>query len=101
MDIQQILSDLRTRRGRLDQAIYVLEGLAPKRGPGKPGRTSAQPAGKRRRMSAKARKRIGEAKRRWWAERKAGRKRPHISAAGRKRLSELMKKRWAERKKKK
>lgn len=57
-------------------------------------------------MSAAARKRIGAAKKAWWAKRKGqtapkkpAQKRPHISAAGRKRLSQLMKARWAERKK--
>lgn len=102
MNLQQILSELRSQRGRLEQAIAALEGLTPRRGPGRPPKSAREP----RTMSAAARKRIGAAKKAWWAKRKGqtapkkpAQKRPHISAAGRKRLSQLMKARWAERKK--
>jgi hypothetical protein len=96
MNIAQILSALQSQRSRLDQAITALEGLRPKRGgPTKATSSSLKP----RTMSRAARQRIAEAKRKWWAEKKASRKRPHITAAGRKRLSALMKARWAEKKK--
>jgi len=65
MDIQQILSDLRSERERIDNAIRALEG-------GKTGRRPGRPAGsgKRRTMSASARKRISEMMKLRWAERK-------------------------------
>lgn len=96
MNLRQILSDLNDQRNRLDQAIAALEGRAPRRG--RPAKNASFPR-KMRTMSVAARKRIGEAKRKWWAKQKAARKKPHVSAAARKRLSEMMKKRWAERKK--
>jgi hypothetical protein len=96
MNLQQILSDLNEQRSRLDQAIAALEGQGPRRG--RPARNTSS-ARKTRTMSPAARRRIGEAKRKWWASKKAARKKPQISAAGRKRLSALMKARWAERKK--
>jgi hypothetical protein len=70
MDTEQILSDLRSQRDRIDAAIRVLEGGVVGRGPGRP-------AGYR-----------------------GGRKRRTMSPAARKRISEMMKLRWAERKKK-
>jgi len=64
-------------------------------------------------ITAAGRKRLSEAMKRRWAERRAKstkaatslaskrtKKRGGISAAGRKRLSVMMKKRWAERRKK-
>lgn len=75
MNVQQILSDLHQQRKQLDQAIAALEGLGgqSQRGPGRPPKNTGSPsapARKRRRMSAAARKRIGEAKRKWWAKQK-------------------------------
>jgi hypothetical protein len=75
MDIKQIVSDLHSQRTRLERAISALEGLVPRRGPERAAKSaSAAPVKKRRRMSAEARKRIGEAKRKWWAERKRKKK---------------------------
>jgi hypothetical protein len=65
MDIQQILSDLRSERDRIDAAIRALEGGRTGRGPGRPAGS-----GKRRTMSAAARKRISEMMKLRWAERK-------------------------------
>jgi hypothetical protein len=70
MDIQQILSDLKNERDRIDAAIRALEGGKSGRGPGRPAGSGS------------------------------GRKRRTMSAAARKRISEMMKLRWAERKKK-
>ena len=64
MDIQQILSDLKNERDRIEAAIRALEGGRTGRGPGRP------PGGKRRTMSAAARKRISEMMKLRWAERK-------------------------------
>jgi len=65
MDIQQILSDLRSERDLIDAAIRALEGGRTGRGPGRPAGS-----GKRRTMSAAARKRISEMMKLRWAERK-------------------------------
>jgi hypothetical protein len=113
MDTKQILTDLRIERERIDRAISALEGLD---GTGilKATTPGAQPApvktGRRRRMSAAARKKIAEAQRARWAKqknaapaKKASAKKAaparHMSPATRKRLSILAKKRWAARKK--
>ena len=72
MNIDQILTDLKQERARLDHAIAALEGVTNstgKRMPGRPPKAVAKKTG-------------------------------GITAAGRKRLSEAMKKRWAERRKK-
>jgi hypothetical protein len=71
MDIQQILSDLKTERDRIDAAIRALEGTGKSgRGPGRPPGSGASKSGKRRTMSAAARKRISEMMKLRWAERK-------------------------------
>jgi len=76
MDIQNILSNLKSERERIDRAITALEGLG-STGPRRRGR----PVGSVSKTSS-------------------GRPRRHMSAAARKRISEMMKQRWAERKKK-
>jgi hypothetical protein len=115
VDIQSLLSDLKTERNRIDQAISALERLTSPARHGRPPKAKqATPVlGKKpRRMSAAARARIGAAKKAWWAKRKGkarskkatavskkstGRK--PMSAAMRKKLSAMMKARWAERRK--
>jgi hypothetical protein len=112
MDTKQILTDLRTERGRIDRAIAALEGLD---GTGTLKATAAQPAPAkargRRRMSAAGRKKIAEAQgKRWVAQKKAAPAQKaaspkmatptrHMSPATKKRLSFLAKARWAARKK--
>jgi hypothetical protein len=67
LDTQSIIAELEAERDRLNRAIAALEG----------GQRRSRPAGK----TATGRKR-------------------HLSAAARKKIGEAMKKRWAERKKK-
>jgi hypothetical protein len=106
MDIDNIVSDLKAQRNRIDQAVSALEGSALRR-----GRPPKSASGKRT-MSPAARKRISAAMKLRWAKwkgksarknaavpAKKSSRRPQISSAGRKRLSELMKARWAARKK--
>jgi hypothetical protein len=99
MDIQAIVIELRNQRDRIQQAIDALQRTTStdnRKGP-KPGRH----------MSADARRRIGLAMKKRWAERKGKKatstpkksRRGGISAAGRKRISEMMKRRWAAKKK--
>ena len=73
MDLQEILSDLTAEKDRVIRAIEALLESPSKRGPKK--------GVKRRRAT--------------------GRRRGGITPEGRRRLSEAMKKRWAERKRKK
>jgi hypothetical protein len=102
MDITSILTELRDQRDRIQQAIDALErttnttATGKRRGP-KPGR----------RMSADARRRIGLAMKKRWAERKGTKatsptkkaRKGGISAAARKQQSERMKARWAAKRK--
>jgi hypothetical protein len=66
MDTAAILAELTAERDRLDQAIAAL------RGKGNTRTVTGKPDGRRRKrkLSASARKRIGEAMRKRWAERK-------------------------------
>ena len=66
MDIERILSDLKSERERIDTAIRALEGGTSGRRPGRPVGSGK----KRRTMSAAARKRISEMMKLRWAERK-------------------------------
>jgi hypothetical protein len=66
--LDTILAELKAERGRLHRAIVALEGTAPRRG--RPRKTEVAIVRRRRQMSADARRRIGEAKRKWWAARK-------------------------------
>lgn len=114
MDLRQIVAELKMERDRLSRAIVLLETGAVE----KIARRVATPAKTRKGgMSAAGRKRISEAMKRRWAERRrrsggavksaapvsasaSAKKRGGLTPAGRKRLSEMMKKRWAERRKK-
>ena len=62
MNIDQILSDLRSQRDAIDKAIAALDGTG--------GRGPGRRAGGRRRMSAAARARIAAAQRARWAKQK-------------------------------
>jgi len=110
MDLESILAELRSQRARLVEAISALEGSAGPSGrrrgrPPKAASLTDRQGG--RRMSAAARKRISEAMKQRWANRKSksaptkAKPRRGMSAAARKKLSALMKARWAARKKQK
>src|ERR1019366_8595817 len=102
MNLQAIVNELRDQRDRIQQAIDALERIT------NSTTSAAKPAGRkpRRHMSADARRRIGLALKKRWAERKGKKvassakktRKGGISAAGRKRISEMMKQRWAARK---
>lgn len=120
MDTSRILSELRAERDRIEKAINALEALDSLAKPTNVAvthqPTTAKPKAGKRTMSASARRRISEAAKKRWAERKSAaqpqaiakkttpktasrRRKRGITAAGRKRISEMMKKRWADRKK--
>ena len=109
MDTNRIMADLRKERDRIDQAIGAIEALN-----GSP--VSSQRAFKQRvnrplssqgrkssGISAAGRKRISEAAKKMWEQRRkqgAPRSRAAMSAETKKKLSQAAKARWAERKKK-
>jgi hypothetical protein len=77
MDIQTIVAQLRAERDRLDQAIAALESAGgvsvPVRRGRKPGNrtaATAQSAKKHRTFSPEVRKKMAEAQKRRWAERR-------------------------------
>ncbi len=70
MDIAHILSELKTERACIDIAITALESTSAPRRRIRPSGSAGLTKRVRRHMSAAARKRIGEAKRKWWAERR-------------------------------
>jgi hypothetical protein len=77
LDVAKIVSDLKSERDRLGRAIEALEGMGPRQ------RAMKMTASVAAVSSATP-----------------GKKRGRLTAAGRKRLSEAMKRRWAERRKK-
>jgi hypothetical protein len=115
MDINQVVSELKAKVDQIETAIAALLGLGgssqPRRGRS-PKSQASQPASGKRTMSPAARKRIGAAKKAWWAKqkgksapkkvavpaKKAATRKP-MSPAMKKKMSALMKARWAEKKK--
>jgi len=77
MDIESILAELRREKDRIENAISALLGtaaVAPRRRgrpPGKAAKAVAQPATKKRKvMSPAARRRISEAMKKRWADKR-------------------------------
>jgi len=68
LTLDKILSALRAERDRLEKAISALEGSAITESAVAGPRRSRKRG--RRTMSAEARQKISEAKRKWWAKRK-------------------------------
>ena len=91
---------------RIDAQIAELRTMLPG-GPTATAATTESPKGKRRKMSAAARKRIGDAQRKRWAESKkqsapsspvtpdAPKAKRKLSAAGKKAIAEASRRRWA------
>ena len=107
MDIDSIVSDLRSEMDRISRAISLLLGGATKAASSKGGKTAKR--GRKRGLTAAGRRALSLAMKKRWAERRGKttakaaapkRRRGGLTAAGRKKLSEAMKKRWAERRKK-
>ena len=107
LDLNSIITELKTERDRIGRAIAALLEDAKTAVSGTVRRAGAL---KRRRggITAAGRRRLSQAMKRRWAERRIGKttgkasapkRRGGLTAAGRKKLSEAMKKRWAEKKK--
>ena len=91
------------QKRRIDAQIAELRAML-EGGPTETAAAPEVPKGKRRKMSAAARKRIGDAQRKRWAESKktsspvapeVPKPKRKLSAAGKKAISEATKKRWA------
>lgn len=107
MDLNRIITELKTERDRIGLAIAALLEDAKVAVSGTVRRAGA-PKRRRGGLSAEGRRRLSQAMKRRWAERRIGKtpgkapapkRRGGLTAAGRKKLSEAMTKRWAEKKK--
>ena len=102
MNLQQIVTELKADRDRLDKAITALNSVStqPRRGrPPKAVQTSARPK-RRRRLSAAARKKLSRLLKQRWAQgkmRRAKASKParRMSPAARKRIAAAQRARWA------
>ena len=113
MDTRTILADLKSELNRINQAIAALESLGGA-ATATPGATAtiakSVPQPEKLRLTPAARKRISEAAKKRWAERKVtttliGQTAPKkasgrrtVSAASRKKMAEAQRKRWAAKK---
>jgi len=76
MDFQRLIHEIDSEISRLQQARALLIGEPAKRGPGRPKAVAvhraaaSKPAKRKRRLSPEGRKRIADAMRKRWAERK-------------------------------
>ena len=97
------ITGFEAQKTRIDDQIAELRAMLPS-GPTEPAATPEVPKGKRRKMSAAARKPIGDAQRKPWAESKgksaavAAKPKRKLSAAGRAAIVAAPKKRWAAKK---
>lgn len=73
MDFASIVEQLKEERNRLNQAIAALEGTNPSSGRGRRAAGKGR-AGRKRRMSAEARRRISTAQKKRWARQKKAQK---------------------------
>jgi hypothetical protein len=92
------ITGFEAQKARIDVQIADLRAMLDGGSP-EPAAAPEAPKGKRRKMSAAARKRIADAQRKRWAESKGtpepAKPKRQLSAAGRKAISEATKKRWA------
>ncbi len=117
MDLDRIVSELKTEQDRIGRAINALLEGAGLTGPTRRSPRKAVAPKRPGGITPAGRRRLAAAMKARWATRKAKsaptskkatavakaavpKKRGGLTPAGRKRLSELMKKRWAERRKK-
>lgn len=108
-DIDAVITQLEQQREAIDKALAALRDIGGSRGASAPQSSSPAQGGIRKRVLTPAgRRRIAEAARRRWAEKRASEGRQakavkkgpaprknQITAAGRKRLAEAMRRRWA------
>ena len=120
LDIQGIVAELKSELNRIGEVIGLLEGNASAgKRVGRPPASAPEKAQRERRgrgLTPAGRRKLSEATKRRWAQRRGAttaskasakvaaattpKKTGGMSAAGRKNISEAMKKRWAEKKRK-
>jgi hypothetical protein len=120
LDVQNIIAELKGELTRIGEVIGLLEGNAPaKKRVGRPPVSAAkkvQTKGPGRSLTPAGRRKLSEAMKLRWAQRRGPasaskatanvakkatpKKRGGMSAEGRRRISEAMKKRWAEKNRK-
>jgi hypothetical protein len=109
-NVEHVISQLETQRSAIDRAMSALREVAGKSPLAKAISPSSNGQPRKRHLSPEGRRRIIEATKRRWAEKRANRtgtaskraaapRRGTMSAEGRKRLALAMKKRWAATKK--
>ncbi len=105
MDLSTIVAELKSEREKIGRAIAALIGSAAMSGSGATRKAARERKGV---ITPAGRRRLSQAMKRRWAERRLGKttgkssaskRRGGLTAAGRKKLSEAMKKRWAEKRK--
>ena len=107
-DIDAVINQLEQQREAIDTAVAALRNIGGSSESGPRGAAPAQGGPRRRMLTPAGRKRIAEAARRRWAEKRAaeggqakavkkgrGARKNQITPAGRRRLAEAMRKRWA------
>lgn len=101
MSLDTILAELKSERDRVHQAIIALEGVL---GGVRTGRAAVPVTRRnrgRRKMTAAVRERLSQAKKAWWAKKKAPAsklqtaQRRTFSAATRRKMAKAQKARWA------
>jgi hypothetical protein len=102
--ITAAIEGFESQKRRIDAQIVEIRAMLPG-GRTEPAATPESPKGKRRKLSAAARKRIGDAQRKRWAASKgtsqpatqaeAPKRKRKLSAAGKRAIVEATKKRWA------
>ena len=95
LDTKRMLAEVETEIAKLQRVVDALRGSTPKHG---------APRGKRKGMSAAARRKISLAQKARWAKQKSGvqptKTKRAVSAASRRRMAAAQKARWAKRKRK-
>jgi hypothetical protein len=101
-DVSSLIIQLQQQRDAIDRALSALRDIGGNTTAPVPAKKRGRPPGSK--FSAEARRRMSEAQKRRYAEKKApaaapaAKKRGGLTAAGRKRLSRMMKARWASKK---
>ena len=70
MDVTRIIAEIDAQISKLEQAKALLTGSAPRVGRGRPKGSTNKPGRKKRHLSPEGRKRIAEAMKKRWAERR-------------------------------
>ncbi len=105
-DIDSVIAQLERQRAAIDRALSALREISSGKGSAVSTPAEGKPVNKGR-LTPAGRKRIAEATKRRWAEKRAAEAagkdsqkavktaRGHITPAGRKRLADAMRRRWA------